>query len=151
MREVLGISREWGVLAWDVAGKAICYMCMEAVGYMTLVSLFLLLLFLWKYSKYASPLVTMLGSAGSDLKEMFMFLSTADGTGGRLERAAEPLCPKTHLWTKIQYKMSLYVCIGTEYIVGVCSFCSRFPLIYVFCCCASCCFAQLLVGPVILL
>ncbi|CAN0413407.1 unnamed protein product, partial [Laminaria digitata] len=37
MREVLGMKREWGVLAWDVAGKAIWYMCLEAVGYLTMV------------------------------------------------------------------------------------------------------------------
>ncbi len=40
MREVLGMEREWGVLAWDVAGKAICYMCLEAVGYLFLVRFF---------------------------------------------------------------------------------------------------------------
>ena len=37
MREVLGMEREWGVLAWDVAGKGICYMCLEAAGYLFLV------------------------------------------------------------------------------------------------------------------
>ena len=39
MREVLGMEREWGVLAWDVAGKCICYMCLEAAGYLFLVRL----------------------------------------------------------------------------------------------------------------
>lgn len=65
MREVLGINREWGVLAWDVAGKAICYMCLEAVGYLTLVSLFLML-FWWKCSKFSAPISTLLGGTGSD-------------------------------------------------------------------------------------
>lgn len=56
MREVLGINREWGVLAWDVAGKAICYMCLEAVGYLTLVSLspIIGMLFSREYSKFIS-------------------------------------------------------------------------------------------------
>lgn len=43
MREVLGMDREWGVLAWDVAGKGISYMCLEAAGYLGLVSVLLLL------------------------------------------------------------------------------------------------------------
>lgn len=68
MREVLGINREWGVLAWDVAGKAICYMCLEAVGYLTLVSLSPIgMLFSWEYSKRtASPFYPLLGPTGSD-------------------------------------------------------------------------------------
>lgn len=37
MREVLGMEREWGVLAWDVAGKGICYMLLEAVAYLSMV------------------------------------------------------------------------------------------------------------------
>lgn len=32
------MNRKWGVMAWDVAGKPICYMCAEAIGYLTLVS-----------------------------------------------------------------------------------------------------------------
>lgn len=38
VREVLGMDREWGVLAWDVAGRGICYMCLEALAYLGLVS-----------------------------------------------------------------------------------------------------------------
>lgn len=38
MREVLGMEREWGALAWDTAGRGICYMLLEAVGYLSLVS-----------------------------------------------------------------------------------------------------------------
>ena len=38
IREVLGRQRPWGVLAWDVAGQAIVYMCLQAVGYLALVS-----------------------------------------------------------------------------------------------------------------
>eukprot|EP00752_Nemacystus_decipiens_P003898 g3578.t3 len=38
MREVLGMEREWGVLAWDVAGRGICYMLLEAAAYLSMVS-----------------------------------------------------------------------------------------------------------------
>eukprot|EP00903_Cladosiphon_okamuranus_P005738 g5694.t1 len=37
MREVLGMEREWGVFAWDVAGKEICYMLLEAMAYLSMV------------------------------------------------------------------------------------------------------------------
>lgn len=38
VREVMGIERSpWGVLAWDVAGMGICYMCLEAVAYLAVV------------------------------------------------------------------------------------------------------------------
>ncbi|CAN0193444.1 unnamed protein product [Ectocarpus sp. 12 AP-2014] len=37
VREVMGMDREGGVLAWDVAGRGICYMCLEALAYLGLV------------------------------------------------------------------------------------------------------------------
>ena len=38
MREVLGVETEWGVLAWDVAGRGISYMLLEAAAYLFMVS-----------------------------------------------------------------------------------------------------------------
>lgn len=84
MREVLGMDREWGVLAWDVAGRGISYMLLEAFGYLCMVSLVM-----------CSPISALL-TLGLCFCDTFLLLSPASrrcrGNGCLYQPAlAEPL------------------------------------------------------------